>query len=225
MWLPGPGRRSRRWGWPATASGRPPPNQTALPANGGGAAMSPSTCRSGACCPYVVSRPGRRHGLALAVRPVRLDHPLVQLTSRGCCGWAARCSTSASSSCVGHVIGLLVPESWTDAAGVREAYHVQAPCSAASPASPRWPASRILIYRRRTTGPVFMATTRNDKVMYVVLVAAILAGLTTTLLGATGGDGARLPAVRVAVVPVAVRPAARTSPAMARAGSSSTCTC
>ena len=41
----------------------------------------------------------------------------------------------------------------------------------------------ILIYRRRTTGPVFMATTRNDKGMYVVLVAAIVAGLATTLLG------------------------------------------
>ena len=42
----------------------------------------------------------------------------------------------------------------------------------------------ILVYRRRTTGPVFMATTRNDKAMYVVLVAAIVAGLVTTLLGA-----------------------------------------
>ena len=27
----------------------------------------------------------------------------------------------------------------------------------------------LLIYRRRTTGPVFLATTRNDKLMYVVL--------------------------------------------------------
>ncbi|HET6357797.1 respiratory nitrate reductase subunit gamma, partial [Streptomyces sp.] len=42
----------------------------------------------------------------------------------------------------------------------------------------------ILIYRRRTTGPVFMATTRNDKGMYVVLLAAIVAGLATTVLGA-----------------------------------------
>ncbi len=42
----------------------------------------------------------------------------------------------------------------------------------------------ILVYRRRTTGPVFRATTRNDKAMYVVLVAAIVAGLVTTLLGA-----------------------------------------
>ncbi|HVE97166.1 MAG TPA: respiratory nitrate reductase subunit gamma, partial [Pseudonocardiaceae bacterium] len=46
----------------------------------------------------------------------------------------------------------------------------------------------ILIYRRRTTGPVFMATTKNDKLMYVVLVAAIVAGLATTLLSAAGGE-------------------------------------
>ena len=39
----------------------------------------------------------------------------------------------------------------------------------------------ILIYRRRKTGPVFMATTKNDKLMYVVLLAAILFGLWTTL--------------------------------------------
>ena len=31
----------------------------------------------------------------------------------------------------------------------------------------------ILIYRRRTTGPVFSATTRNDKAMYVLLVATL----------------------------------------------------
>lgn len=46
----------------------------------------------------------------------------------------------------------------------------------------------ILIYRRRTTGPVFRATTVNDKLMYVVLVAAIVVGLATTLLGAAGGE-------------------------------------
>jgi nitrate reductase gamma subunit len=45
----------------------------------------------------------------------------------------------------------------------------------------------LLIWRRRTTGPVFSATTVNDKVMYLVLVAAILAGLATTLLSAVAG--------------------------------------
>ena len=41
----------------------------------------------------------------------------------------------------------------------------------------------ILIYRRRVTGPVFSATTRNDKAMYVLLAATIVAGLSTTVLG------------------------------------------
>ena len=41
----------------------------------------------------------------------------------------------------------------------------------------------ILIYRRRTVGPVFSATTRNDKIMYVLLIGAILLGLGTTVLG------------------------------------------
>ena len=63
----------------------------------------------------------------------------------------------------------------------------------------------ILIYRRRTTGPVFMATTKNDKTMYVVLVAAIVAGLATTVLSVVGGrPRARLPGDRVALVPLAV---------------------
>ena len=39
----------------------------------------------------------------------------------------------------------------------------------------------ILIYRRRTVGPVFSATTRMDKTMYVFLSAVILLGLWNTV--------------------------------------------
>jgi nitrate reductase gamma subunit len=42
----------------------------------------------------------------------------------------------------------------------------------------------MLIYRRRTVGPVFAATTKNDKVMYVFLTAAIVLGLLATMSGA-----------------------------------------
>ena len=90
---------------------------------------------------------------------------------------------------VGHVIGLVVPKSWTDAAGLsQEAYHVQSLLLGGFAGFATLVGIAILVYRRRTTGPVFMATTRNDKAMYVVLVAAIVAGLVTTLLGvgATG---------------------------------------
>lgn len=90
---------------------------------------------------------------------------------------------------IGHVIGLIIPKSWTDAAGLsQQAYHVQALLLGGIAGICTLAGVAILIYRRRTTGPVFMATTRNDKLMYVVLVAAIVAGLATTLLGAAGGE-------------------------------------
>ncbi|UGU33987.1 respiratory nitrate reductase subunit gamma [Mycolicibacterium smegmatis] len=87
---------------------------------------------------------------------------------------------------VGHIIGLVIPESWTDAIGLSEhAYHVQAVILGAIAGIATLSGIVLLIYRRRTTGPVFLATTVNDKVMYLVLVLAILAGLSCTLLGAT----------------------------------------
>jgi len=43
----------------------------------------------------------------------------------------------------------------------------------------------LLIYRRRTRGPVFLATTGNDKLMYLALVSAMIAGFACTVIGAT----------------------------------------
>ena len=84
----------------------------------------------------------------------------------------------------GHVVGLVIPESWTHALGLSEhAYHLQAVLLGTLAGLATLIGISLLIYRRRTTGPVFMATTANDKLMYVVLVAAILAGLTATAMG------------------------------------------
>jgi nitrate reductase gamma subunit len=92
---------------------------------------------------------------------------------------------------MGHVVGLLVPKSWTRKFGVSdELYHgnalfwgmIAGVCTLAGIA--------ILVYRRRTTGPVFMATTTNDKVMYVVLVAALVLGLWTTVVAVAAGHDA-----------------------------------
>ncbi|MDW6057398.1 respiratory nitrate reductase subunit gamma [Streptomyces sp. FXJ1.4098] len=86
---------------------------------------------------------------------------------------------------IGHVIGLVIPQSWTSAAGLSERmYHVQALVLGGVAGFATLVGVAILVHRRRTSGPVFMATTRNDKAMYIVLVAAIVAGLATTLLGA-----------------------------------------
>jgi len=41
----------------------------------------------------------------------------------------------------------------------------------------------ILVYRRRTVGPVFSATTVNDKVMYAVLGTVIVLGMWNTIAG------------------------------------------
>ena len=91
---------------------------------------------------------------------------------------------------LGHVVGLVVPEDWTDALGVSEAmYHLSAIGLGSVAGVCTLVGVAILIYRRRATGPVFLATTRNDKAMYVVLVAALVAGLATTLLANAVGGG------------------------------------
>jgi nitrate reductase gamma subunit len=91
----------------------------------------------------------------------------------------------------GHVVGLLIPQSWTEAIGLsEEAYHAAAVGLGLVAGAATLVGVAMLIYRRRTTGPVFMATTRNDKTMYVFLVAAICLGLLTTFVGAgIIGDG------------------------------------
>jgi nitrate reductase gamma subunit len=83
----------------------------------------------------------------------------------------------------GHVMGLLLPKAWTDAAGVPEVgYHAVSLVLGTIAGVGTVLGMAILIYRRRTVGPVFSATTKNDKMMYAVLAATILAGLVTTVL-------------------------------------------
>lgn len=85
---------------------------------------------------------------------------------------------------VGHAIGLVIPESWTHAIGISEdMYHWVAAVGGIIAAVAALVGVAILIYRRRTTGPVFAATTNNDKLMYVMLVAAMIAGTYITVVG------------------------------------------
>jgi nitrate reductase gamma subunit len=82
----------------------------------------------------------------------------------------------------GHVIGLLVPTSWTHALGISEdAYHLVAVTGGLIAGAMALGGLAILIYRRRTVGPVFSATTRMDKLMYAVLGAVILLGCWNTV--------------------------------------------
>jgi nitrate reductase gamma subunit len=93
----------------------------------------------------------------------------------------------------GHVIGLLVPKSWTDAIGISEqAYHVVAVVGGIISGLAVTAGLVILIYRRRTVGPVFSATTPMDKVMYLVLAAVIALGMWNTIASSIfglGGEG------------------------------------
>lgn len=88
----------------------------------------------------------------------------------------------------GHIGGLLIPESWTTAIGITETrYHAVAASLGILAGFCTLTGAAILVYRRRTVGPVFSATTRNDKVMYILLIGTLLLGLGTTVLGnATG---------------------------------------
>jgi respiratory nitrate reductase gamma subunit len=102
----------------------------------------------------------------------------------------------------GHVFGILVPEAATRAIGISEtAYHAVAVALGFVSGVMTVAGLAILIYRRRVTGPVFSATTRNDKAMYVLLAATLVAGLAATVLGNLAGASLRLSDERGTVLP------------------------
>ncbi|MCB2178215.1 MAG: respiratory nitrate reductase subunit gamma [Actinomycetales bacterium] len=85
---------------------------------------------------------------------------------------------------LGHVMGLGIPKSLTDAVGMSEAmYHALAISIGTVAGVCTVLGMILLIYRRRTVGPVFSATTRMDKAMYLVLAVVILLGMWNTIAG------------------------------------------
>jgi nitrate reductase gamma subunit len=83
----------------------------------------------------------------------------------------------------GHVMGLGIPKSWTELVGISEGlYHLMAVSIGALAGVGTVVGMAILIYRRRTVGPVFTATTRMDKTMYVFLATVIVLGLVNTVI-------------------------------------------
>ncbi|MFJ6617734.1 respiratory nitrate reductase subunit gamma [Kitasatospora sp. NPDC091335] len=78
----------------------------------------------------------------------------------------------------GHLLGLFVPAGWTDALGVDEhAYHLLSLIGGTVAGVLAVAGLATLLYRRRTNTPVFRATTRNDKAMYLLLFGEICLGL------------------------------------------------
>lgn len=82
----------------------------------------------------------------------------------------------------GHVVGLLIPESWTEFIGMPEWLYQQMALWLGGISGVVMVIGLIgLIYRRRTTPSVFRATTKTDKLMYAMLALVIGLGLSTTV--------------------------------------------
>jgi nitrate reductase gamma subunit len=83
-----------------------------------------------------------------------------------------------------------VPKAATEAVGITEhAYHLTAVLVGTVAGLLTLVGLAVLIARRRLTGPVFAATTRNDKAMYLVLAAVLCLGLLATVRANLAGDG------------------------------------
>ena len=90
----------------------------------------------------------------------------------------------------GHVVGLLIPKEWLEAIGIHEeAYHWGAKVLGTLAAAMTLTGLALLIWRRRRTRGVFLATTRMDKLMFVVLGTTLALGTTATVLVQLFGPG------------------------------------
>lgn len=91
---------------------------------------------------------------------------------------------------IGHLVGLLIPKSFTDWIGLNQhLYHMGAFYGGGLAGLALVVGLALLIWRRRRTGSVFAATTWNDKIMYLILAAAIGMGMLATLTGDKMADG------------------------------------
>jgi nitrate reductase gamma subunit len=90
----------------------------------------------------------------------------------------------------GHVLGIAIPASWTTAVGVSEhAYHLMSVSFGTLSGLATVAGLAILLYRRVTVSAVRKATTTTDKVMYLLLTAAIVTGMLNTVGNNLVGGG------------------------------------
>ncbi|MFD7263874.1 respiratory nitrate reductase subunit gamma [Streptomyces sp. NPDC059874] len=91
---------------------------------------------------------------------------------------------------LGHVVGLLIPMSWTDAVGLSDhAYHLLAVSTGAVAGVAAAVGIGILVHRRFKVPAVRRATLKSDHLMYAFLLGAMILGLTATILNSTGQTG------------------------------------
>jgi nitrate reductase gamma subunit len=88
----------------------------------------------------------------------------------------------------GHVIGLLVPETWTRDLHVTEAlYHANALAVGGTAGIATIGGLGVLLWRRLSVRPVRGTTSRSDRALYPLLATVLLAGLTATASGIAPG--------------------------------------
>ncbi|MGH3939295.1 MAG: respiratory nitrate reductase subunit gamma [Pseudonocardiaceae bacterium] len=82
----------------------------------------------------------------------------------------------------GHVLGIVIPASWTAALGMSESfYHLMSVSFGTLSGLATVAGLAILLYRRCTVVAVRQSTTANDKLMYLLLSAAIGTGMLNTV--------------------------------------------
>lgn len=85
----------------------------------------------------------------------------------------------------GHVIGILIPASFTRSIGITDdAYHVIAAVGGIAAAVAVTAGLAILVYRRLRYARVRLTTTRVDVIVFALLAIAILSGFAATVLNA-----------------------------------------
>ncbi|WP_165986263.1 respiratory nitrate reductase subunit gamma [Streptomyces sp. YIM 98790] len=90
----------------------------------------------------------------------------------------------------GHVVGLAVPASWTEAAGITEhAYHNASVWMGTTAGLAMVTGLGMLCARRLLSRRIRTTTDRSDKVLFPLLAATVLLGITATVAHNLIGDG------------------------------------
>jgi nitrate reductase gamma subunit len=90
----------------------------------------------------------------------------------------------------GHVVGLAIPDSWTEAAGISEhAYHTTAVWAGSVAGVAMVAGLGMLCARRLLTRRIRLGTDRSDKVLFPLLSATVLLGITATATHNVFGPG------------------------------------
>ncbi|MEU7168499.1 respiratory nitrate reductase subunit gamma [Streptomyces morookaense] len=90
----------------------------------------------------------------------------------------------------GHVVGLAVPASWTEAAGIGEhAYHTTAVALGSVAGAAMVAGLAMLCARRLLSARIRRTTSRSDRILFPILLATVLLGVSATAVHNVAGGG------------------------------------